>query len=160
MKRPTKAQALAGPSQRQLRTGELVRHGLVEVLREEAFQDEALKGVSVTVAEARMTADLKHATVFVVKLGGEGSDAVVEALNKHAKYIRGLLARRIDLKFMPDLRFRRDESFEAAARMDALFSDPRVRADLSPDPSPPGEGGSSLSDETGGEPLSSIIPRG
>jgi ribosome-binding factor A len=73
MKRPSHHKsAAAGPSQRQLRTGELVRHGLVEVLREEEFQDEALQGASLTVAEARMTADLKHATVFVVKLGGEG----------------------------------------------------------------------------------------
>ena len=153
MKRPSHHKsAAAGPSQRQLRTGELVRHGLVEVLREEEFQDEALQGASVTVAEARMTADLKHATVFVVKLAGEGTDAAVEALNKHAKHIRGLLARRIDLKFMPDLRFRRDESFEAAARMDALFADPRVRADLSPEASPSGEGGSPGSGETGGEP--------
>jgi ribosome-binding factor A len=130
MKRPTKAQALAGPSQRQLRTGELVRHGLVEVLREDELNDPVLNGVSVTVAEARMTADLKQATVFVVRLGGEDSDVVVEALNRHAKYIRGLLARRVDLRFTPELRFRRDQSFEAAARMDALFANPTVRRDL------------------------------
>ncbi len=133
MKRPTKAQSLAGPNQRQLRTGELVRHGLVEVFREDAVDDEALRGASITVAEARMTADLKQATVFVVRLGGEDTDAAVTALNKHARYIRGLLARRIDLKAMPELRFRRDQSFEAAARMDALFNKPEVRRDLDGD---------------------------
>lgn len=127
-----------GPSQRQLRAGELVRHALVDILREEDIHDEALAGVSVTVTEVRLSPDLKHATCFVEPLGagidtapaaGHESE-VVKALNAHAKFLRGLLGRRIDMKFTPDLRFRHDESFEVAARMDALLADPRVQADL------------------------------
>lgn len=130
-----------GPSQRQLRAGELVRHALVDILREEDIHDEALSGVSVTVTEVRLSPDLKHATCFVEPLGagidtapvaGHESE-VVKALNDHAKFLRGLLGRRIDMKFTPDLRFRHDESFEVAARMDALLADPRVQADLQDD---------------------------
>jgi ribosome-binding factor A len=120
----------AGPSQRQLRAGELVRHALVEVLREEELQDEAMTGVSVTVSEVRMSPDLRHATVFAEPLGGQRSDAVLAALNRHAKFLRGRLGRHIELKFTPDLRFVHDESFEAARRMDALFDRPEVRRDL------------------------------
>lgn len=127
-----------GPSQRQLRAGELIRHALVEVLREEDIHDEALHGVSVTVTEVRLSPDLKHATCFVEPLGaGVASaptaghvDEIVKALNAHAKFLRGVLGKHIDMKFTPDLRFRHDESFDAAGRMDRLFDDPRVRADL------------------------------
>lgn len=120
----------AGPSQRQLRAGELVRHALVEVLREEEVQDEALTGVSVTVGEVRMSPDLRHATAFVEPLGGENAPEVVAALNRHARFLRGRLGRHIELKFTPDLRFVHDESFEAARRMDALFANEVVRRDL------------------------------
>lgn len=127
-----------GPSQRQLRAGELVRHALVDVLREEDIHDEALQGVSVTVTEVRMSPDLRHATCFVEPLGagveaapttGQES-AIIKALNFHAKFLRGRLGPKLDMKFTPDLRFRHDESFDAASRMDRLFNDPRVRADL------------------------------
>ena len=127
-----------GPSQRQLRAGELIRHALVEVLREEDIHDEALTGVSVTVTEVRMSPDLKHATCFVEPLGA-GVDAaptaghvneIIDALNAHAKFLRGVLGRRIDMKFTPDLRFRHDESFDAASHMEQLFADPKVRADI------------------------------
>ena len=131
MKRPdTRSKTPAGPSQRQLRAGELVRHALAEILREEEIHDEALAGVSVTVSEARMSPDLKHATVFIQPLGGGDAEAVAAALNRHARFLRGELGRHVDLKFTPDLRFRRDESFEAAAHMDALFASERVRRDL------------------------------
>ena len=128
----------AGPSQRQLRAGELIRHALVEVLREEEIHDEALQGVSVTVTEVRMSPDLKHATCFVEPLGAGvweapsagHTDEIIKALNSHAKFLRGVLGRHIDMKFTPDLRFRHDESFDAASRMDRLFDDPRVRRDL------------------------------
>ncbi|MFN4040778.1 MAG: 30S ribosome-binding factor RbfA [Brevundimonas sp.] len=127
-----------GPSQRQLRAGELVRHALVDVLREEDIHDEALQGVSVTVTEVRMSPDLRHATCFVEPLGagveaapttGQES-AIIKALNVHAKFLRGRLGPKLDMKFTPDLRFRHDESFDAASHMDRLFNDPRVRADL------------------------------
>src|ERR1700753_500499 len=95
-----------GPSQRQLRAGELIRHALVEVLREEELQDEAMAGVSVTVTEVRMSPDLRHAHVFVEPLGGNkmGSaqvNDVIKALNRHAKFLRGRLGHGIDMKFTP-----------------------------------------------------------
>ena len=127
-----------GPSQRQLRAGELIRHALVEVLREEEIHDPAMEGVSVTVTEVRLSPDLKHATCFVEPLGAGIDSAptaghveeIVKALNAHARFLRGVLGKHIDMKFTPDLRFRHDESFDAAGRMDRLFSDPRVQADL------------------------------
>lgn len=122
-----------GPSQRQLRAGELVRHALVEILREEDITDPALEGVSVTVTEVRMSPDLRHATIFVEPLGGAHAEEVVSGLNRHAKFIRGRLGRNIELKFTPDLKFLHDESFNEAARMNRLFDDPRVRRDLTPD---------------------------
>ena len=135
-----------GPSQRQLRAGELIRHALVEVLREEEVHDPALKGVSITVTEVRLSPDLKHATCFVEPLGAGVGAAdlsdhigdIIKALNAHAKFLRGALGRHIDMKFTPDLRFRHDESFDTASHMDRLFNDPRVRADL--DRSDEGEG--------------------
>ena len=119
-----------GPSQRQLRAGELIRHALVEVLREEELQDEAMKGVSVTVTEVRLSPDLRHASVFVEPLGGGHAREVVAALNRHAKFLRGRLGHGIDMKFTPELKFLHDESFDEAERMAKLFDDPRVREDL------------------------------
>ena len=125
-----------GPSQRQLRAGELIRHALVEVLREEEINDPALAGVSVTVAEVRMSPDLRHATAFVQPLGGGNAPEVVAGLNRHAKFLRGRLGHHIELKFTPDLRFMVDESFEAARKMDALFASEAVRRDLEPAATP------------------------
>ena len=133
------ASAPLGPTQRQLRAGELVRHALVEILREEEIHDEDLRGVSITVTEVRCSPDLKHAAVFVEPLGvaiiaGEGHAAavkiVIDALNRHSKYVRGVLGRRIDMKFTPDLRFRHDESFDEAERINALFRRPEVARDI------------------------------
>jgi len=136
MKRPNSHGRAApqGPSQRQLRAGELVRHALVDIFREEEIADPALKGVSVTVTEVRLSPDLRHATVFVEPLGGEHYDEVIKALNKHAKFVRGRLGKLIDMRFTPDLKFLHDESFNEAARMSRLFDDPKVRQDLNPDP--------------------------
>lgn len=125
-----RGQGPQGPSQRQLRAGELVRHALVEILREEDLHDDALEGAPVTVTEVRMSPDLKHATCFVEPLGGAHAREAVEALNRHARFLRGKLARQIEMKFTPDLRFVHDESFDAAARMDALFNRPEVRRDV------------------------------
>lgn len=126
-----------GPSQRQLRAGELIRHALVDILREEELQDEALTGVSVTVSEVRMSPDLKHAICFVEPLGAgladqgaaQNVDEIIKGLNRVAKFLRGRLGRSIDMKFTPDLKFIHDESFGTAAYMDKLFLDPRVRQD-------------------------------
>jgi ribosome-binding factor A len=138
MKRHTpsrgRGHAPQGPSQRQLRAGELIRHALVEVLREEELQDEAMSGVSVTITEVRMSPDLRHAHVFVEPLGGDKSGAhakaVVAALNRHAKFLRGRLGHGIEMKFTPELKFQHDESFDEAERMARLFADPKVREDL------------------------------
>jgi ribosome-binding factor A len=135
MKRPTQAgrgQPRA-PTQRQLRAGELMRHALVEILREEEINDPVLEGVSVTVSEVRMTPDLRHAMVFVEPLGGANAKEVVDALNRHTKFVRGRLGRSIDMKFTPELKFMHDDSYNEAARIGRLFDDPRVRRDLTPD---------------------------
>jgi ribosome-binding factor A len=120
----------SGPSQRQLRAGELIRHALVEVLREVEVHDEALSGVSVTVTEVRLSPDLRHAMCFVEPLGGGHASEVVEALNRHARFLRGQLGHHIDMKFTPDLRFVHDESFAEAERMNRLFASPQVQRDL------------------------------
>lgn len=119
-----------GPSQRQLRAGELVRHALVDILREEELSDPDLAGVSVTISEVRMSPDLKHAVCFVEPLGGGHADAVVKGLNRVSKFLRGRLGRHIEMKFTPDLKFLHDESFDEAGRMARLFDDPRVRRDI------------------------------
>lgn len=133
MKRP-QSKGPQGPSQRQLRAGELVRHALVEIFREEEINDPVLAGVSVTVTEVRVNPDLRHATVYVEPLGGDNAEEVVKALNKHSRFIRGHLGRAIELRFTPDLHFRHDETFNEAARMAKLFDDPKVRQDLTPQP--------------------------
>jgi ribosome-binding factor A len=135
MKRPfaTGRAAPRGPSQRQLRAGELVRHALVEILRAQEITDPDLAGVSVTLTEVRMSPDLRNATVFVEPLGGgEQAAVVVKALNRHHKFLRGRLGHAIDMKFTPALKFLHDESFDEAARMNRLFADPRVARDLNP----------------------------
>jgi ribosome-binding factor A len=127
---------LKGPSQRQLRAGELIRHALAEVLREQELQDPVMAGVSVTVTEVRMSPDLRHAQVFVEPLGGSRAagharaEEIVKALNRHAKFLRGRLGHGIDMKFTPDLKFQHDVSFDEAERMARLFDHPRIREDL------------------------------
>jgi ribosome-binding factor A len=120
----------SGPSQRQLRAGELIRHALVEVLREVEVHDEALTGVSVTVTEVRLSPDLRHAVCFIEPLGGGHAAEVVGALNRHARFLRGQLGHHIDMKFTPDLKFVHDESFAEAERMNRLFASPEVQRDL------------------------------
>jgi ribosome-binding factor A len=127
---------LKGPSQRQLRAGELIRHALVEVMRASELQDPIMAGVSVTVTEVRMSPDLRNATVFVEPLGGsrlsghEKAAEIVKALNRHAKFLRGRLGHGIDMKFTPALTFQHDVSFDAADHMARLFDHPRIREDL------------------------------
>jgi ribosome-binding factor A len=117
-----------GPSQRQLRAGELVRHALADILRESDFAD--LNGASVTVTEVRLSPDFRHANCFIQPLGGQNIPEVVAAMNRHASYLRGRLGRLVDMKFTPDLRFHHDQSFEAAERMNKLFESPDVRRDI------------------------------
>lgn len=127
---PKRRISTKGPSQRQLRAGELIRHALVEILQREPLREPALEGVSVTVSEVRCSPDLKQATVFASPLGGAGDHEVVAALNKVAPYLRGLLGKKIDMKFTPALKFRRDEAFAEAQKIDALLARPDVARDL------------------------------
>ena len=119
-----------GPSQRQLRVGEMLRHALADILREEEIRDPELDGVSVTVTEVRASPDMRHAAVFVEPLGGKNAEAVVEALNRHRGFLRGHLGHRIKLKFTPELRFLEDKSFEEAARIEGILRSERVSRDL------------------------------
>ena len=135
MKRPNPAsrQAPQGPSQRQLRAGELMRHALVDILRAQEITDPDLAGVPITLTEVRMSPDLRNATVFVEPLGGgERATIVVKALNRHHKFLRGRLGHAIDMKFTPALKFLHDDTFDEAARISAIFADPKVAQDLKP----------------------------
>ena len=125
-----------GPSQRQLRAGELVRHALVEILRHEDLTDPALFGATVTVTEVRMSPDLRNATCFVEPLGGERAAEIVAGLNRVSRFLRGKLGHAVDLKNTPELKFIHDESFSEAIRMGKLFEDPKVRQDLVKDAGP------------------------
>ena len=118
------------PSQRQLRVGEVLRHALVEVLREEDIRDADLDGVSVTVTEVRPSPDMRHARVFVEPLGGKNAEIVVSALNRHRGFLRGELGRRIALKFTPELRFHEDTSFAEAAHIEDILRSEKVARDL------------------------------
>ncbi len=119
-----------GPSQRQLRVGELVRHALAEVFaRSEAGVE--LDGVLVSIAEVRMSADLKHATVLVAPLAAADPDAVVDRLNRSARFLRGRIAPALrQMRSMPDLKFRLDTRFEDDSRIDRLLRSPEVARDL------------------------------
>lgn len=119
-----------GPSQRQLRVGELIRRTLSEILSQGALHDPALDGVSITVGEVRVTPDLKRATAYVLPLGGINREAVLEALRRSKPELRHQIARAMTIKHVPDLRFEIDETFD---RMDAtrkLFADERIRRDV------------------------------
>ncbi len=120
------------PSQRQLRVGELVRHALAEILTRGEVADPVIESHVVTVAEIRMSPDLKHATCFVEPLGGGDAEAVVAALEKHRKYLRGQISRRVDLKFSPELHFRLDTRFDDDRRIDDLLKSDTVIRDLAP----------------------------
>jgi ribosome-binding factor A len=121
----------AGPSQRQLRVGELVRHKLAEMLARGEIHDDVLAAHVITVPEVRMSPDLRLATAYVMPLGGKDAAPVIAALERNKKYIRGELAHALTLKFAPDVRFKLDETFDEASRIDALLDSPKVRQDTS-----------------------------
>lgn len=133
MKRTASRHDPRAPSQRQLRVGELVRHALAEILQRGEIHDPAFDGTVVTVPEVRMTPDLRQATVFVVPLGGKGGEPMVDAFERNKRYLRGEIARRVRLRYAPDLAFRLDTSFDEADRVDALLRSPDVRRDLDAD---------------------------
>jgi ribosome-binding factor A len=122
----------SGPalSQRQLRVGELVRHALADMLTRGEVHDPVIEGHMITVPEVRMSADLRLATIYVMPLGGRDEAAVLAALDRNKKFLRGEIAHRINLKFAPEIRFRIDERFDEAERIEKLLRSPDVRRDL------------------------------
>lgn len=123
-----------GPSQRQLRVGEVIRRRLAEILSRGELHDAALAGLSITVSEVRCSPDLKIATAFVMPLGGRRADEALAALRRNKAELRHLLSRELTLKFSPDLRFQLDGSFDRMDETRRLLAEPRVRADLSAPP--------------------------
>ena len=119
-----------GGSQRQLRVGELVRHAVAELLTRGEVHDPVIEGHLITVPEVRMSADLRLATIYIMPLAGRDADEVVAAFERHKKFLRGEIAHRINLKFAPDIRFRIDERFAEAERIDKLLRSPAVKRDL------------------------------
>jgi ribosome-binding factor A len=120
----------AGPSQRQLRVGELIRHALAEMLARGEIHDDVLASHVVTISEVRMTADLRLASIYVMPLGGKDVKPVLAALERAKKSIRAEVARSVNLKFAPDVRFLADESFDEVLRIDQVLRSPHVLQDL------------------------------
>ncbi|MGE0850471.1 MAG: 30S ribosome-binding factor RbfA [Hyphomicrobiaceae bacterium] len=119
-----------GPSQRQLRVGELIRHALAEMLTRGDIHDDVLAAHVVTIPEVRMSPDLRLATIYVMPLGGRDVAPVLAALDRNKRYIRGEVAHAINLKFAPDIRFLADETFDEARRIDEILRSPKVVQDL------------------------------
>lgn len=129
-RRSSQSSSHHGPTQRQLRVGEMLRHALADVLRRGEIRDPDLAGVSVTVTQVKPSPDMRHATVFVEPLGGQNADVIVKALNRSKGYLRGEMGHLIELKFTPELRFVDDTSFAEAAKIEALLKSERVVRDL------------------------------
>lgn len=127
MAKPVKT---SGPSQRQLRVGELIRHALAEMLARGDIHDDVLAKHVITVPEVRLSPDLKLATCYIMPLGGGDVKPVLKALTDNKRYIRGEIAHRVNLKYAPDVRFLQDESFAEAERVDALLYSEKVRQDI------------------------------
>jgi len=123
----------AGPSQRALRAGELVRHAIAEVLSRGDVHDPVLSGHLITIPEVRMSPDLQQATVYVMPLGGKDTKQVLDALENNKKFLRTEVAHRVNLKFAPELKFRFDDRFDEAERIEKLLRTPAVKRDLEKD---------------------------
>jgi ribosome-binding factor A len=130
MKRKSRGHEGAGPSQRQLRAAELVRHALVDIVAREELRDPDLRGVSITIGEVRASPDLKHMTAFVSSLGPTDPKVIANGLTRISSFLRGRLARSIDLRFTPDLHFQPDISYDEARYIDELLASPEVARDL------------------------------
>ncbi len=116
-----------------MRVGELIRHRVAELLTRGDIHDDVLAAAVITIPEVRMSPDLRMATVYVMPLGGRDVAPVLAALKRNTKYIRGEIARAVNLKFAPDVRFVEDESFEEATRIDRLLDSEKVRRDVKGD---------------------------
>lgn len=133
MSRQRSTQNNRGPSQRQLRVGEMLRHALSQILVRCEIRDPDLEGVSVTVTQAKPSPDMRHATIFVEPLGGKNAKEIVAALNRHKAFLRGEMGHMIELKFTPELRFIEDESFSEAQKIEDILKSDRVQRDLKAD---------------------------
>ena len=119
-----------GPSQRQLRVGEALRHALADILFRNEIQDPELAGVSVTITQVKPSPDMRYCTVYCEPLGGQNAAKIVAALNKHKGFLRGEMGHRITMKFTPDLRFVEDQSFAEAEKIETILKSPLVARDL------------------------------
>ena len=126
----TRDKGARAPSQRQLKVGELVRHAIAEIFSRGDVMDEVIARHSLTVPEVRMSPDLKVATCYVMPLGGGEAGDVVKHLEQHKRFLRGEVAKRVSLRYIPELRFREDTTFESSARIDAILASPEVSRDL------------------------------
>ena len=123
----------SAPSQRMLRVGEQVRAAITQVLQRGEVRDDVIEKTVISISEVRMSPDLKIATAYVTPLGVTDHDAVIGALNRNAKFIRGRLGPQLrQMKYMPELRFRDDTSFDNYQKIDALLRSPEVQRDLGP----------------------------
>ena len=120
----------AGGSPRQLRVGELIRHAVADMLSRGDIHDPVIETHMITVPEVRMSPDLRLATIYIMPLGGRDEKDVLDALENNKRFMRGEIARRINLKFSPDIRFRADDRFDEAERIEKLLRTPAVRRDL------------------------------
>lgn len=120
-----------GPTQRQLRVGELIRRTLAQVLAQGDIHDPELNRLSITVGEVRTSSDLKIATAYVLPLGGQGRDEVVALLARNKHELRRMIGKKVGLKYTPDLRFRLDETFDRMDETRAMFAQDTVRRDVS-----------------------------
>jgi ribosome-binding factor A len=120
----------AGGSQRQLRVGELIRHEFADMLVRGDIHDPVIQTHMITVPEVRMSPDLRLATIYVMPLGGRDAKDVIDALERNKRYVRGEVAKRVNLKFAPEIRFRVDERFDEAERIEKLLRTPVVQRDL------------------------------
>jgi ribosome-binding factor A len=132
MPRHHKKDSAPGGSQRQLRVGETVRHAIADILSQGSVHDADLEGHIITVPEVRMSPDLKLANIYVMPLGGRDTEIVIAALERNKKFLRGEIARRVNLKFAPDIRFRVDDRFDEAERIEKLLRTSAVQRDLAP----------------------------
>jgi len=122
-----------GPSQRQLRVGEALRHALADILTRGGLRDPELSQLQATVTEVRVSPDLRAATAFVVPFGGGDAEALARELNRAAGFFRARLAGAVELRLAPTIRFAPDRSFEQAGRIEALLHSPAVRRDIEKD---------------------------
>ena len=133
MARRPNREASSGHSQRALRAGEVIRHAIAELLSRGDVHDPVLEGHLITVPEVRMSPDLRLATIYVMPLGGKDVEEVVAALERNKKFLRGEIAHRVNLKFAPEIRFRKDERFEEAERIEKILATSQVKRDRQQD---------------------------